>query len=175
MQGIKFNELRTIKMNGKYLKWIKGNSSDYLLKSYQGLLDGVLDFHGQQLIQNYSFNHEHSIKDIVNILNNHYNKFNSNYILPLFLDNHDMNRILFTCNNNKNILKKMAMIQFSIKQPIIIYYGTEIGMTQQQSIWNTCNHGDIYARQPMQWNNIDEELFLFYQNLCHKRSRKTID
>ena len=69
----------------------------------------------------------------------------------------------------------MAMIQFSVHQPIIIYYGTEIGMTQQQSIWDICFHGDIVARQPMQWNNIDEEIFLFYQNLCHKRNRKLID
>jgi len=175
MQGIKFNELRTIKMKGKYLKWMRGHSSDYLLKSYQGLLDGVLDFHGQQLIQNYSFNQKYTIKEIVNILNKHYKLFDSNYFLPLFLDNHDMDRMLFTCNNNKNILKKMAMIQFSVKQPIIIYYGTEIGMTQQQSIWDSCVHGDIVARQPMQWNNFDEELFLFYQNLCHKRSLKRID
>ena len=78
-------------------------------------------------------------------------------------------------SSNRYILKKMTMIQFSVKQPIIIYYGTEIGTTQQQSIWDSYVHGDIVARQPMQWDNFDEELFLFYQNLCHKRSRKPID
>ena len=74
-----------------------------------------------------------------------------------------MNRVLFVCKNNKEILKKMAIIQFSVPQPIIIYYGTEIGMTQQKSVWDSNNHDDIVVRQPMQWNHVDEELLLFYQ------------
>ena len=169
MEGIRFHELNTIYMKGKYLKWLFGNASDHLLKSYQGILDGVLDFHGQQLIKKYFFYKSYSINDIRKILIKHYNKFNDDYVLPLFLDNHDMDRILFVCKNNKEIVKKMATLQFSIPQPVILYYGTEIGMSQVRSIWDDSSHGDIQARQPMQWNHMDEDLLIFYQTLSKKR------
>ena len=169
MQGIRFHELNTINMKGKYVKWLFGHSSDYLLISYQGLFDGVLDFHGQEIIKKYSKYLTYDIKDIKVILNKHYKKYKSDYALPLFLDNHDMDRILFVCDNNKDLLKKMVKIQFSVHQPIIIYYGTEIGMSQQKSIWDSSEHGDIQARQPMQWDHIDEDLLLFYQSLTKKR------
>jgi glycosidase len=82
MQGIRFHELSTIRMNGKYMKWILGNSSDYLLRSYQGLLDGVLDFHGQQLIKKYSFYQSYTIMSLQFHLI--YKSFKQ--ILPIFLD-----------------------------------------------------------------------------------------
>jgi len=172
MQGIRFHELNTINMKGKYLKWLFGHSSNHLLKSYQGLLDGVLDFHGQQLIKKYGFYRNHNINNIIQILNKHYKKYKNDYVLPLFLDNHDMDRILFICGNNKDLLKRIATIQFSVHQPVIIYYGTEIGMTQQKSIWDCPAHGDIQARQSMQWNHIDEDLLLFYQTLAKKRKTR---
>jgi glycosidase len=172
MQGLRFHDLNTIKLKVKYLKWIRGNASDYLLKSYQGILDGVLDFHGQQIIHKYGFYYDYQINNIINLLNKHYKRFHSTFILPLFLDNHDMDRILFACNNDKNFLKKLSKVQFSVNQPIIIYYGTEIGMTQQRSVWNSISYGDIEARQPMQWNHIDTEILLFYQQLCHQRKKR---
>jgi glycosidase len=93
MQGLRFHDLNTIKLKVKYLKWIRGNASDYLLKSYQGILDGVLDFHGQQIIHKYGFYYDYQINNIINLLNKHYKRFHSTFILPLFLDNHDMDRI----------------------------------------------------------------------------------
>jgi glycosidase len=59
-------------------------------------------------------------------------------------------------------------IQFFLNQPKIIYYGTEIGMTQGKSIYSTPYHGDVFARQAMQWENFDEALLLFYQHLIDK-------
>ena len=80
-----------------------------------------------------------------------------------------MDRFLFECKNNKEKLKQAAEIQFSIEQPAIIYYGTEIGMTQEKSVWGFPTHGDLHARQPMNWNKQDEELFLFYKTLIKQR------
>ena len=53
MKGIKLNELRTINVRDKFLKWIFGASSDNLLKEYVGELDGVLDFRFQEMIKEY--------------------------------------------------------------------------------------------------------------------------
>jgi glycosidase len=49
-----------------------------------------------------------------------YRKYPDGYFLPTFLDNHDMNRFLFDCKNDKEKLKEAATIQFSLNQPAII-------------------------------------------------------
>jgi glycosidase len=76
-----------------------------------------------------------------------------------------MDRFLFQCNNDEKRLMNAASIQFSVDQPVIIYYGTEQGMTQERSIFSTTSHGDLFARQPMDWNKSNKKLFYYYQNL----------
>ncbi len=169
MQGIKLHELNSIHMDKKYWIWLRGNSSDTLLKSYVGIMDGVLDFRVQQLIKQHICDSSLSHNHLNVLLSEHYKKYPASYVLPVFLDNHDMDRFLFTCNNNVDHLKEAAKIQFSLHQPAIIYYGTEIGMSQQQSIWSKSPHGDNIARSPMQWNKQDRDLFSFYQDLIKQR------
>lgn len=81
-----------------------------------------------------------------------------------------MNRFLFECKNNKDKLKKAIEIQFSIPQPPIIYYGTEIGMSQNKSMYSISSHGDLQARQPMKWDEIDYDLLNFYKKIIEKRN-----
>jgi glycosidase len=170
MQGIKFHELNTIHMDGKLWKWLRGNSSDTLLTSYIGVLDGVLDFRVQQLMKQYVSDASCSKNDLDAMFSNHFKKYPSSYVLPVFLDNHDMDRFMFSCKNNVELLKDAAKILFSLEQPIIIYYGTELGMSQQKSIWSMTDHGDILARAPMQWDKVDSSLFSFYQDLIKQRN-----
>jgi glycosidase len=169
MKGIKFNELKTIKIPYKYFKWLKSSSSDFILKEYLKILDGVLDFRFQELIKSFIAYERISNKKYNTHLKNHYNRFPHNFFLPNFLDNHDMNRFLFECKNNKNKLKKAVEYQFKTNQPTIIYYGTEIGLSQKSSIWNSNFHGDIQARMPMKWNNYDVTLLNFYKDLINKK------
>jgi len=171
MKGVKFGELKTIKTNHKFLKWLHGASSDKLLKEYVELLDGVLDFRLQELLREcIARENNHYIKqELKQEIKNHYEKYPANYYLPTFLDNHDMDRFLFESKNDKEKLKQAAEIQFSINQPTIIYYGTEIGMTQEKSIWNFKSHGDLQARQPMNWKKQDAELLAFYKKLIEKK------
>jgi glycosidase len=172
MKGVKFNELKTINIKNKFFKWIFGESSEPLLKEYYRELDGVLDFRFQELIKDYIANDKLSKKEFYSKLKQHYNKYSDDYYLPIFLDNHDMNRFLFECKNNKEKLKQAIDVQFSIDQPIIIYYGTEIGMTQNKSVWDFSSHGDLQARQPMNWKNQDSELLKFYKKLIKKRKKE---
>lgn len=177
MQGIKYNELKTINIKRKIFKWFFKVNSDSLLKEYIGELDGVLDFRFQEIVKGHLLR---KIKDgerkTLNIkLNRHYQKFPDNYFLPTFLDNHDMNRFLFEIKNDKEKIKKAASIQFSLDQPAIIYYGNEIGMTQEKSIWDFSEHGDLQARRPMNWNQQDKDLFSFYQKLIEKKKRYCVN
>lgn len=169
MEGIKFNELKTINIKHKFLKWISGASSDNLLKEYIGELDGVLDFKFQELIREHVARRKLSKKEFYEGIKHHYSKYSKGYFLPTFLDNHDMDRFLFECKNNKEKLKQSAEIQFSIDQPAIIYYGTEVGITQKKSIWEFQTYGDLQVRQPMNWKKQDKELLTFYKKLIKQK------
>ena len=169
MQDIRFNKLKTINVRNKYLKWLLGASSDSLLKEYIVELDGVLDFRFNDLIKKFVKNNL-SQQKLLKKLKQHFSKYPRNYFLPTFLDNNDMNRFLFECGNDKEKLKEAAKLQFSINQPLIIYYGTEIGMTQQKSIKDFAKHGDLQARQPMRWQQQNKELFEFYKSLIEKKN-----
>ena len=174
MKGIKFKELKTIKIPYKFIKWLKSSSSDNILKEYVDVFDGALDFKFQELIRLLVAYNQISYKKYSEYLEEHYLKFPQNFYLPNFLDNHDMNRFLFECNNNKNKLKKAAEYQFMVNQPIIIYYGTEIGLTQNKSIWNLESHGDLQTRMPMIWRDYDENLLNYYKDLIKKRINKSL-
>ncbi|MCK4995257.1 MAG: hypothetical protein KAR55_00070 [Thermoplasmatales archaeon] len=169
MKGIKFNELKTINIKHKFLKWISGASSDYLLKEYVGELDGVLDFRFQELIKDFIAREKLSKNEFYDKINHHYKQFPSNYLLPSFLDNHDMDRFMFECSNDKEKLKRAAEIQFSMRQPPIIYYGTEVGITQNKSVWDSPSYGDLQARKPMTWKKYDKDLLRFYKKLIGER------
>ena len=110
--------------------------------------------------------------EFYNKLKSHYSYYAKDYFLPSFLDNHDMNRFLFDCKNNKEKLKRATEIQFSVDQPVIIYYGTESGMTQEKSMWEYKMHGDLQARMPMNWEKQDKKLFLFYKKLIEQKKNR---
>ncbi|KYK26474.1 hypothetical protein AYK26_04965 [Euryarchaeota archaeon SM23-78] len=175
MMGIKWKELRTINVKNKYLKWLLGTSSDGLLKEYKGELDGVLDFKFQELVRvMIAKQGVPQTKKLLQKLKKHFAKYPDNYFLPTFLDNHDMNRFLYEYNNDKEKLKQAARIQYSTNQPIIIYYGTEVGVTQHKSIQEIGANGDLQARQPMKWENQDNELLEFYKELNKKRNLRKV-
>jgi glycosidase len=174
MKGIKTNELRTINIKNKFLKRLFGTSSDSLLREYVGELDGVLDFKFQEILKNYVTNPYASKHTLSKNIKRHFSHFPENYLLPNFLDNNDMDRFLYQCGNDKEKLKEAAKVQFTTDQPIIIYYGTETGMTQTKSIWNIPSHGDLQARQPMNWKSQDEELLEFYKKIIKQKKNKKL-
>ena len=169
MMGIKRSELKTIQIKNKLLKCLFGTASDNLLKEYIEELDGVLDFKVQELIKNYVTNPYSSKQTFNKNIKRHFAHFPESYLLPNFLDNHDMDRFLFQCGNDKEKLKAAAQIQFSLDQPSIIYYGTETGMTQTKSMWNIPLYGDLQARQPMNWKKQDAGLVGFYKKLIEQK------
>jgi glycosidase len=171
MHGIKFKELKTLKIKWKTFRWLFRESSESIMKNYVRILDGVLDFKLREIIKKYIVIEKLSdSKQILHYkIKMHYKKYPKEYFLPIFLDNHDMNRFLFECKNNKGLLKKAVIIQFSLNQPIIIYYGTETGIIQNKSIFDFKSHGDLQVRQPMNWKEQDKELLLFFKKIIKQR------
>jgi len=94
--------------------------------------------------------------------------FDPAFLRPSFLDNHDMNRFLWTLKGNQSLLKLAALAQFTLPGPPIIYYGTEVGLTQRAGVEEM---GFDVAREPMIWADHDVDLFSFYQRLTTMRRR----
>jgi len=176
MQGIRHHELNTINLRWKHLKWLLGSSSESLLKEYRHELDGVLDFRVQEILRDNiaRYTNGKHVERVFEKLRSRYHAYEPGYYLPTFLDNHDMDRFLFECKGNIDKLKQAVTLQFLLPQPPIIYYGTEIGMSQQRSLWTMKTHGDLQARQPMQWHHQNKELLDFYKKLIKERKNRDI-
>ena len=100
--------------------------------SYQGLMDGCLDFMLLEAIrQTFGFGRWNGIK-FASFLQRHLAYFLPGFSLPSFLDNHDMNRFLWACGGNKKRLKMAAMCQFMLPGQPVVYYGTETGLSQER-------------------------------------------
>jgi glycosidase len=75
--------------------------------------------------------------------------------------------VLYELGNDREKLKKAFSLMMEQDQPTVIYYGTEIGMNQSQGMKEFAKHGDLQAREPMKWNNQDEELLEFFrEKIC---------
>lgn len=172
-QGVKTQDFKALNMKGLGRIWHFGRShgidrrQDAAVKSYVGILDGCLDFTFNRLIKEWLVKRHVSENVFLKKLKQHYKRFPKHFLLPAFLDNHDMNRFLFETGGNKEKLRKGAQTQFSVSQPKIIYYGTEIGMSHKKDIKKIKSHGDLQARKKMIWDSSrqDKYLFEFYRDL----------
>jgi glycosidase len=68
-------------------------------------------------------------------------------------------------NGDKCKLKLAALCQFTLPNPPIIYYGTEVGLSQLQAVGRLEE-----SRLPMLWDgDQDQDLLTFYQQLIQLR------
>lgn len=174
--GCKLSQVKTIRVPHRWRLWLlwkfRISTNEILYRNYTGLLDGILDFEAAELLERYANARTERAKNRAKsrllAREKHYGR---RLLRAAFLDNHDMDRFLFRCDNDIERLQAAARLQFSLKQPVIIYYGTEVGMTQRRSKEDRKEFGDIYCRQPMEWDPAKQNLSLleFYKALIRKR------
>lgn len=142
-------------------------------RTYLNGLDGCLDFHlGAALRNTYAWQ-TWSETQLKQFQHHHANFFPPNFVMPTFLDSHDMDRFLFILNGDKNALRQAVSAQMQMQGPPIIYYGTEVGLSQDIS---TGDGGGLHvSRTPMLWgDDQDMDLFAFYQSAIKQRSERMI-
>jgi glycosidase len=147
-------------------------STPEVLANYTGRMDGCLDFRLLELLRGFFAFRSLAVADFVGNLEQHLRYFApKNLVLPSFLDNHDMNRFLWLVEGDHRPLKLAALCQFTLPFPPIIYYGTEVGLSQIAPV------GPLEeSRLPMlPREEQDLELREFYRNLCRfRRQNPTI-
>ncbi len=171
LAGVTWRHLKTLQINRKYLRWVFGVSQEAVQREYYGELDGVLDFGFRSAVCAHIVHGRGSTPGgkLRQLLRRRLGEYPADYFLPTFLDNHDTSRFLYECGNDTEKLKAAARLQFSLDQPPIIYYGTEVGMTHELQVGAGAMHSDLQARQPMIWDRPDRELLAFYKQLIRER------
>lgn len=127
--------------------------------NYINYLDGVLDFRFRELLveevekntTNRSQLRMLGNKDLEMKIQSHFNNYPVDFQLILFLDNHDTNRFLFHCKEDRSLLQEgLTLCRFTFNKPFCIYYGTEKGMSNEMNIYNE-PYGDEQVREHMIW------------------------
>jgi cyclomaltodextrinase / maltogenic alpha-amylase / neopullulanase len=137
-------------------------------REFEGTLDGCLDF---TLLEAFRKTFAEGAWDGVRFwrfIEAHARYFSPEFVRPSFLDNHDMNRFLWVAGNNRRRLELAAFCQFTLEGPPVVYYGTEVGMSQVRDVRETT---DREARLPMSWDDVDDSLVRLYRDLTALRRR----
>lgn len=144
-----------------------------LQRTYQGRLDGCLDFLLLQGLRGFFAFGTIGPTEFDTFVRRHLEFFAGDFVLPSFLDNHDMNRFLWVVRGDVRRLKLAAMCQFTLPHPPIIFYGTEVGLTQQRDVRSADGSGHPEeSRLPMPWDGAqDLQLLEFYRRLAGLRRR----
>ena len=141
--------------------------------AFHGLLDGCLDFMSLEAIrQTFAFGRWDAAR-FVSFLDRHEAYFPEDFSRPSFLDNHDMNRYLWVAQGDQRRLKIAALCQFTLAGPPVIYYGTEVGLSQRKDVRQAELGLPEESRLPMSWGDEqDAGLLAFYRDLIRLRRQE---
>lgn len=152
--------------------------------TFEGGMDGALDFMLLEAMRKTFAFDKWNAMQFAEFLDRHEAYFPVTFTRPSFLDNHDMNRFLWVADGDIRKLKLAALCQFTLTGAPVIYYGTEVGLSQQNDVMQNGRAIHEEARLPMLWGEQqDGDLFAFYKELIALRknhpalrrgSRKTL-
>jgi cyclomaltodextrinase len=140
----------------------------HVKRTYVGRMDGCLNFFVADALRRTFALGRWTEAYMERFLERHYQFFPPDFVMPTFLDNHDMDRFLFLAGGDKRALRHAATVQMRLPSPPIVYYGTEVGLNQAVGIRD--GSGMHVNRVPMVWGEgQDRELLEYYKELIRKR------
>ncbi|NJN54309.1 MAG: DUF3459 domain-containing protein [Anaerolineae bacterium] len=172
-----WTELRQVVKGVKPDAWIYGEvvESPATILSYEGRFDGCLDFPLMQAMRDTFAMQRMNLSAFDTFLHQHEAYFPSTYILPTFLDNHDMNRFSWLANDDVRKLKLAALCQFTLSGPPVVYNGSEVGVRQKMGMWEEDSEGMAECRRPMLWGDEqDADLREHYRWLIWLRRKNPV-
>lgn len=141
---------------------------------FDGLMDGCLDFTLERSIRATFGTRTQSAEVFAAQLQRHLAAFPAWFSRPLFLDNHDVNRFIWLAGGDVNRLKLAALCQFCLPGQPMVYYGTEVGLSQNRGVERPGQTLSFMeeSRLPMLWGkDQNTDLHAFYTNLIHLRNQ----
>jgi cyclomaltodextrinase len=139
-----------------------------VLMRYRGGMDGVLDFHFAYAARRTFASLAQTRPELEHFLREHRAYSDPDFLMLTFIDNHDMDRFLYLSSGDRSRLREAAEVQMRMPGPPVIYYGTEVGLSQQQG--KSSAIGLEASRTEMCWGEAqDRGLLSFYQELIQER------
>jgi glycosidase len=136
-------------------------------------MDGALDFMLHEAFRKTFAFGNWNARQFAEFLDRHEDYFPESFTRPSFLDNHDMNRFLWVAGGDLRKLKLAALCQFTLTGPPVVYYGTEVGLSQNNDVMQNNRAIHEEARLPMIWGeDQDRDLFDFYCKLIDIRKNE---
>lgn len=137
------------------------------LARYAGRLDAIFDFDFAFMVRD-TFARGHADLDtFARWMEGHEGRF-PGLGLATLLDNHDMNRFLWMADGDTRRLKLAATLLMTSPGTPVIYYGSEVGLTQRYDAVIE----NAEARLPMLWgDDQDRDLLGHFQKLGRLRAR----
>lgn len=144
------------------------------IRRYRGRLHGVLDFPLTRALRSTFGAGMWSVATLESFLTAYELYMRDGPGRVSFLDNHDMDRFLWVAGNDIQRLKLAALCQFTLPVPPVVYYGTEVGMTQEVGSREAGFGGDAHARGTMPWDPRawNSELHAYYRSLIRLRRER---
>ena len=146
------------------------------LRRYRGRLDALLDFPLSRALRQTFAAEQWDVRRFATFLTAYHDYMREGPGLLSFLDNHDLNRFLFEAGGEIDRLKLAALCQFTLRPTPIIYYGTEIGLSQDIDKEAAGYGGDAQVRRNMPWDPAAQNLELrdWYRQLIQLRRQHPI-
>ncbi len=171
-----YAEFRRVTRTTKPDSWTFGEAVDPpdSQLTFEGGMDGALDFLMlEALRQTFGFG-KWSAQRFAEFLDRHEEYYPADFSRPSFLDNHDMNRFLWSVQNDKRKLRLAALCQFTLIGAPIIYYGSEVGLSQERDVRQNGRAIHEETRMPMLWGDAqDKDLFAYHRALCELRKQES--
>ena len=171
-----YADFRRVTRTSKPDSWTFGEAVDPpdSQLAFEGGLDGTLDFMLLEgLRKTFAFG-KWNARQFAEFLDRHETYFPTSFSRPSFLDNHDMNRFLWVAHNDIRKLKLAALCQFTLIGAPVIYYGTEVGLSQPNDVMQNGRAIHEETRLPMLWGHEqNKELFEFYRTLISIRKNES--
>jgi glycosidase len=167
-----YGDFRRVTRTSKPDSWTFGEAVDPpdSQLTFEGGMDGALDFMLLEAMRKTFAFGRWTARQFAEFLDRHEAYFPATFTRPSFLDNHDMNRFLWVARGDNRKLKLAALCQFTLVGAPVIYYGTEVGLSQHEDVMQHGRAIHEEARLPMIWGEEqDRELFNFYQELISLR------
>ncbi len=136
------------------------------IANYAGRIDGFMDFPLAKLLRSVFGLRQTSLADLLTFINKRAEQLPAGMSRATLLDNHDMHRFLWLAKGDLDRLKLATLCYMTLDGTPIIYYGTEVGLSQYED----AHKENAYARAPMLWDERqDKSLFEYHRHLIQLR------
>ncbi|GCE19163.1 glycoside hydrolase family 13 protein [Dictyobacter kobayashii] len=138
---------------------------------YAGRMDGFMDFPLSAMLRRTFGMRTNTLQELLNFLDTHSQEIPASMISAVVVDNHDMHRFLWLADGQRERLKLATAFQMTLEGTPIVYYGTEVGLSQTDD----AHKENAYCRAPMLWGEQqDQDMLAYYRRLISLRHQHRV-